>query len=162
MGPLPKVERLSLAFVITNSDGTQVRYTAAAGASAAPGERPAVVLQLKAAPAGQDDQHGAAHGGAAGTDPAAGGDTGNAADTGTSTAGPASQSSYGSWVLLTLLLIVAISIFSLILQRRRSADQRDTKDTVDEPSDVDEDVEPDQDQPKVRKRVAAARSGPAP
>jgi len=166
MGPLPKVDRLPLAFVITNSDGTQVRYTAKAGASAAPGERPALALVLKAAPAGQDDQHGAAHGGAAGTDQAAAGDN---AGTGNDTAGaPASQNSYGTWVLLTLLLIVGISIFSLIIQRRRSADQAakpEAEPDAAEASEVDAGAdagEPDADRPKIRKRVAAARSGPAP
>ena len=176
IGPLPKVDKLPLAFVITNSDGTQERWTAKPGADAAPGERAAPVLVLKAAPAGQQDAHGADHGGAAGSDAAAAGDT--AGDTAANDSTPQGQSSIGPWVLITLLVIVAISVFSLVLQRRRSSDR---PAEVAEPSDADtaepdaaepdaaesdaaesDAAEPDEDRPKIRKRVAAARSGPAP
>ncbi|GAA4252914.1 DUF1775 domain-containing protein [Dactylosporangium darangshiense] len=109
IGPLPAVAQLSFGVVLTNSDGTQVRWTGAHG------ERTAPVLVLKAAPAGQGG-HAAGHGGAtpeATAAAAAAAGDGDGADKG--------GGSYLGWSLLALLLIAAICIFGLVLDRRRAA-----------------------------------------
>jgi uncharacterized protein YcnI len=117
IGPLPAVAKLSFGVVLTNSDGTQVRWTGQPGANAAPGEHPAPALVLKAAPAGED-AHAAGHGGTAAdatptpAAPAPAADTGDDAATG--------GTSYGGWTLATLFLVAAITVFGLLFQRLRA------------------------------------------
>ncbi|WP_432832382.1 YcnI family protein [Dactylosporangium sp. CA-092794] len=119
IGPLPAVAKLSFGVVLTNSDGTQVRWTGQPGAAAAPGEHPAPVLALTAAPAGQGG-HAAEHGGAIpdGTADTAG-DAADAADAGGSA--PTGGTSYLGWALAALVLIAAICVFGVVLDHRRTA-----------------------------------------
>lgn len=114
IGPLPAVDKLSFRVVLSNSDGTQVRWTGGSGASAAPGEHAAPVLVLKAAPAGQA-AHAAGHGG---TTPDAGANADAAAGNDDTATGGSSAS---TWSLVTLLFIAAIVVVGLVLQRRRTA-----------------------------------------
>jgi uncharacterized protein YcnI len=107
IGPLPATAQLSFAVVLSNSDGTQVRWTAQSGANAAP------VLVLKSGPVGQGG-HAAAHGGATTPDAAA-------ADGETGDSGSAGGTSYAAWSLVTLLFIAAICVISIVAQRRRTA-----------------------------------------
>jgi uncharacterized protein YcnI len=111
IGPLPAVAQVPFGVVLTNSDGSQVRWTAVNGT---PGDHPAPVLVLTAAAGGQGG-HAAEHGGAATDAPAAAGaDPGNGD-------GPASGgTSYLGWSLFALLLIAAICVFSVVRDRRRS------------------------------------------
>jgi hypothetical protein len=103
IGPLPAVDRLTLSVVLTNSDGTQVRW------NGAPGEHAAPSIVLKAGPAGRN-AHAAAHGG--GAQPAA--------DAALPDTAAESGGSYGGWALAVLLLIAGITVFGLVLQHRRS------------------------------------------
>jgi uncharacterized protein YcnI len=115
IGPLPKTAKLTFGVVLSNSDGTQVRWTAQPGTSAAPGEHPAPVLVLKAPAAGQS-AHATGHGGATPEAPgaeAAAEEDGSSAGTG--------GTSYAGWSLAVLLLIAAICVFGLMLERRRTA-----------------------------------------
>ncbi|MGI5237829.1 YcnI family protein [Dactylosporangium sp. CA-139066] len=118
IGPLPAVAQLSFGVVLSNSDGTQVRWTAASGT---PGEHPAPVLVLKAAPAGQGG-HAAGHGGATpeATAAAEAGDGGGDATGG---------GSYLGWSLLALLLVAAICVVGLALDRRRTAAPKPVAET---------------------------------
>jgi uncharacterized protein YcnI len=115
IGPLPKTAKLTFGVVLINSDGTQVRWTAQPGTGAAPGEHPAPVLVLKAPAAGQS-AHATGHGGATPEAPgaeAAAEEDGSSAGTG--------GTSYAGWSLAVLLLIAAICVFGLMLERRRTA-----------------------------------------
>lgn len=153
IGPLPSVANLSFGVVLTNSDGTQVRFTGRPGTSAAPGEQPAPVLALKAAPGGQG-AHAAGHGSATAepaSTPAAAADTGSSAAKG--------GTSYGGWTLTTLLAVAAITVFGLVFQRRRAAagdppGPERTKKKPNQPA-------PDPQAPVKEKSMAAARSRPA-
>ena len=159
IGPLPAMAKLSFGVVLTNSDGTQVRWTGQPGASAAPGEHPAPVLVLKAVPAGQaaPGAHGAEHGGVTT------GDTRAAADTGTDA--PASGPSYGGWTLAVLLLIAAITVIGLMLQRRRGIDppaEGAASSDAESPAESPDAESLDAESPIKSKSLAAAPSGPAP
>jgi hypothetical protein len=132
-GPMPLVERLIIGVVLTNSDGTQVRY------SGQPGERPALAIGLQA---GQD-----AH------------NTGEQQPDVAAEPSEGRQNSYGGWILATLLLIVAISVFSLVRQRRRPITP-DAGPTSTGPEPDAKASEPEE--PAEEKAMVTVRSGPVP
>jgi hypothetical protein len=159
VGPLPNADRFVVGVVVTNSDGSTMRWTrqpapagsaeqngAAANGAAAPaaGEGPAPVLTLQTPTGDQAQADHAAHGATA---PAA------------APAAPAGQSgpAYGGWVLVTLLFIAALTTFSLVRQRRGT-----TRTPEPEPDDPDPEAGAETGSKKLPEMATTSRSGRAP